>query len=59
MDHRIVLVQKAEQGIGCIESPNDHDDERLHNELVGIAFLTPALAFDGWRGRGDLLDKPQ
>jgi hypothetical protein len=56
--HRIVLVQKAEQGIGRIEAPNDHDDEGLNKELVRIGFLTPALALGWRRWRGYLLDKP-
>ena len=57
--HRIVLFQKAEQGIGRIESPNNHDDQRFDKELVGIELLPPALAFDRWRGRGYLLDEPE
>src|SRR4029434_1734915 len=55
----IRLLQKAEQGIGGIESSNDHDDERLDKELVGIGFLSPALAFGGRRWRWYLLDKPE
>src|SRR5215471_16330174 len=50
--HRIVLGQKAEQGIGRIEAPNDHDDECLNKELVGIGFLSPTLAFGGRRCGG-------
>jgi len=57
--HGIVLFQKTEQGIGRIEPPNNHDDERFDKELVGIELLSPALAFDGGRGRGDLLDEPE
>ena len=57
--HGIVLVQKAEQGIGRIESPNNHDDQGFEKELVGIKLLPPTLAFDGWRGRGYLLDEPE
>src|SRR5262249_43824420 len=37
-------AQQAEQGIGCIEAPHEHDDERLDKELIGIGFLAPALA---------------
>jgi hypothetical protein len=55
----IVLFQKVQQGIGRIESSNDHDDERLDKELIGIGFLAPALAFGGRRWRWYLLDKPQ
>src|SRR6185295_13782778 len=55
----IVLFQEAEQGIGRIEPPNDHDDQGFDKELVGIALLPPALAFDGWRGCGELLDEPE
>src|SRR5215831_2478565 len=56
---RIVLFQKVKQGIGGIEAPNDHDDERLDKEFVGIGFLAPALAFGWRRWRWYLLDKPQ
>src|SRR5215510_14411443 len=56
---RIVLFQKVQQGIGRIESPNDHDDERLDKELVGIGFLAPALAFGRRRGRWNLFNKPE
>ena len=53
----IVLIQKVKQGIGRIEASNDHDDERLDKELIGIGFLAPALAF-GWGQRHwYLLDK--
>jgi len=52
------LFQKVKQGIGRIESSNDHHDERFDKELVGIGLLPPALAF-GWRWwRGNLLDEP-
>jgi hypothetical protein len=55
--HRVGLFQKAEQGRSCIESPNDHDDQRCDKERVRIELLPPALAFD--RGRGYLLDEPE
>jgi hypothetical protein len=44
--HGIVLFQKAEQGIGRIESPNNHDEQGFDKELVGIELLPSALAFD-------------
>src|SRR4029453_16701962 len=56
---RIILFQKGQQGIGRIEPPNDHDDERFDKELVGIGFLSPALAFGWRRWRGYLLDQPK
>src|SRR5215470_13920101 len=55
----IRLLQKAEQGIGGIEAPHDHDDERLNKELVGIGFLSPALAFGERRWRWYLLNEPE
>src|SRR4029434_3766721 len=57
--HGIRLFQKAEQSIGRIESPNDHDDQRFDKELVGIGLLPPTRAFDGWWGRWNLLDEPE
>jgi hypothetical protein len=57
--HGVVLVQKAEQGIGRIEPPNNHDDQGFDKELVGIELLPPTLAFDRWWGRGYLLDEPE
>ena len=56
---RIGLRQKAEQGLGGIESPNDHDEERLDKERIAIGCLSPALAFGGRPWRGYLLDKPE
>ena len=53
------MFQKVKQGIGRIESSNDHHDERFDKELVGIELLPPTLAFARWRGRGDLLDEPE
>ena len=55
----IVLFRKVQQGRARTELSNDHDDERLDKELIGIGFLAPALAFGGRRWCGDLLDKPQ
>jgi hypothetical protein len=43
--HGIRLFQKAEQSIGRIESPNDHDDQRFNKEFVGVGLLPSALAF--------------
>ena len=43
--HGIRLFQKAEQSIGCIEAPNDHDDQRFNKEFVGVGLLPSALAF--------------
>src|SRR5215471_17570698 len=57
--HWVGLLQKTEQGIGRIESPNDHDDQRLDKELVGIGLLPPTLAFGWARWRWNLLDKPE
>src|SRR2546421_315942 len=57
--HGMVLCQKTEQGIGRIKPPNNHDDERFDKKLVGIELLPPALAFDGGRRRGYLLDEPE
>src|SRR5215813_9486329 len=45
--HWVGLLQKTEQGIGRIEAPNDHDDQRLDKELVAIGLLPPTLAL-GW-----------
>src|SRR5215471_5701769 len=59
LGYRIGLFEKVEQGVGRIESPNNHDDERFDKELVGIELLPPTLAFDRGRGRGYLLDEPE
>ena len=55
----IVLVQKVQQGIGRIEPPDDHDDERFNKEFVGIELLLPAFAFGWWRRSWNLLDEPE
>jgi hypothetical protein len=57
--HRIVLFQKAEEGIGGREAPKNHDDQGFDKELIGIALLPPALAFGGGWERRNLLDKPE
>jgi hypothetical protein len=45
----VILFPKVQQGIGCIESPNDHHDERFDKELVGIGLLPSALALESAR----------
>jgi Sulfatase len=34
LGHRIVLVEKRQQGVGRIEAANDHDDQGLHHEPI-------------------------
>jgi hypothetical protein len=42
----IILVEKGEQGIRCVEAVNHHDDQRLHDQPIRISFgASPGL----WR----------
>ena len=59
LGYRIGLFEKVEQGIGRIEPPNNHDNQRFDKELVGIELLPPARAFARRRGRRYLLNEPE
>jgi hypothetical protein len=48
--HGIVLVEKREHSVGCIEATNNHNDQGLQDEAVGIRFGSSAWPFDWCRG---------
>ncbi len=52
LSHRVLLVKKRQQGVRRIEAANDHDDQHLQDEPVGIRVGSSSWTFgwDGWPG---------